>query len=136
MRAPITDCGNFPFSPAIQNSTEPVAMQAIEFWNTLCETETEIMYDQQEGKSVDQNFKQYIRSNIAQLLPVIYSAMCRQSDDEDPDGNGISDIASVCMELCSSAIGDQILQIPNMKQVIENITNAEWRARSDPAKAI
>ena len=115
---------------AIKSDVEEVSHYAIEFWNTLCDTEVNIAYDvkqcENNGAQPEQQCKHFVRAAIKHLIPVVFEAMCKQSEDDEEGSLCVQ--AACCMQLCGQLVGDDILQFV-MPLVMNNIQHQDWHLR-------
>jgi len=67
---------------AIRNEEEPVSLQAIEFWSTICDEEMEILGEMEdaaiEGRQPEQNCHYFIKGALSFLVPVLTEALTKQ----------------------------------------------------------
>lgn len=119
---------------AIRNDSEPVAMQAIEFWSTVAEEEVHIHYEletsRETGKPPERETKNFVVHALPYLSGPIFDSLKKQEDDplEDASWN-IATAAGACVELLAQAAPETILDI--VKPFVEsNIQDqANWRSR-------
>eukprot|EP00245_Coleochaete_scutata_P006394 TRINITY_DN20827_c0_g1_i1.p1 TRINITY_DN20827_c0_g1~~TRINITY_DN20827_c0_g1_i1.p1 ORF type:complete len:875 (-),score=236.69 TRINITY_DN20827_c0_g1_i1:663-3287(-) len=107
---------------------EPVALQAIELWSTICDEEIEI----QEEFSGDSEFKnyQFIKQALPALVPMLLETLTKQEEGQDTD-EGVWNLAmagGTCLGLVARTVGDDIVQLV-MPYVQENISKPDWRCR-------
>lgn len=126
---------------AIRKDTEPVALQAIEFWSTIAEEEIAIMEDaeakRETGEAPDRESKNFVASALPYLKGPIFDSLKKQEDDplDDETWNSAT-AAGSCLELLAQAAPDLILGLV-MPFVQENITDvANWRSREAAILAI
>eukprot|EP01031_Cornospumella_fuschlensis_P032571 gene32571-39383_t len=74
---------------AIRADAQEVGMQAIEFWNTVCDQEIGIMEDMEEGVT-DLVFLRLIAQAAGGLVPLVLECMTKQEEDADEDTWNIS----------------------------------------------
>ena len=77
---------------AITKDANDVQLQAIEFWNTICDAEYDLLYD---GKPCEN----YINGAVQHLVPLLCQKMCDIEEDDDDDEWVPSKAAAVCIEL-------------------------------------
>lgn len=106
----------------IQKAQETVALQAIEFWSTLCEEE---MYLIDEG---DTSIQHFIRGASQWLLPVLLEGLTKQDDEPDEDTWNIAMSCGTCLGLVANTIEDEVVP-PVMKFIEANIRNSNWKFR-------
>ena len=114
---------------AIQNDEEPVATEAIEFWNVISEVEEEMMADERDGLPGRQCQK-YAFQAIGPLVPLLLEAMTKQEDDGDLDMDqfSLSIAAGACLQYLALAVGDHITGAV-LPFVQKNIQNENWHFR-------
>ena len=82
------------------NQDQPhVAIQALEFWLTICEVEAGIVEDAAEGKVNPQKSANYARGAFKHLLPLIFTTLTKQDEDQDEDSWNIAKAGGVCLKL-------------------------------------
>ncbi|KAK1320885.1 hypothetical protein QJS10_CPA03g01148 [Acorus calamus] len=88
---------------AVKSDEEPIALQAIEFWSTICDEEIEIQ-------------EEYVCDD--------------ETEDQDQDDNvwNLSMAGGTCLGLVARTVGDSIVPLV-MPFVQENIVKADWRSR-------
>ena len=105
---------------AMNPDDEDCAMQAIEFWCTVCDAET------------GEGSKGYIAAAYPTLLPTICELMCQQDGDEDEFG--VAQRASIFIELCAAVVHDSLLG-ELMPFLTENFGHQDWHKREAAAYA-
>jgi len=110
----------------IQNDEEEVALQAIEFWSTLCEEEMDIILDQ----SDDRNCVRYVQAVTPLLVPLLLETLMKQDENADADDVvwNLSMAAATCLGLIANTVSDAIVQTV-MPFVEQNIQSEEWRKK-------
>ncbi len=118
----------------IEKDEEKVALNAIEFWSTLCDVEIELIDDerhcQQNGLTVDRQCMKYVEGALQRLGPLMAMTLTKQDEDaaaEDEIWN-LSTAAATCLGLMANTVEDAIVPIiaPFVEQ---NIKNENWRFR-------
>lgn len=117
----------------IRQDAEPVAMQAIEFWTTLCEEEIFLMEEAQEFKDTDRapertsaNYIQTIGEPLTKLI--LEECLIKQEEEQDDETRNVATSAAMCLGFLSQCLGNGIL--PFILPFIEkNINDADWRKR-------
>ncbi|CAB11082.1 Importin subunit beta-1 [Schizosaccharomyces pombe] len=114
------------------NTNEQVALQAVEFWSTVCEEEIEVNLEIQEAQDLNevparQNHG-FARAAAADILPVLLKLLCNQDEDADEDDWNISMAAATCLQLFAQVVGDLIVN-PVLAFVEQNIQNPDWHQR-------
>lgn len=116
----------------MKNPEEPVALQAIEFWSTVCEEEIEIGIETQEALAYGEEpaivSKHFAKMALNEILPVLLELLTQQEEDADEDEWTKSMAAASCLELLARNVGDAIVQ-PVVPFVEQGIRSAEWRHR-------
>lgn len=112
----------------IQSGDEEPAMQAIEFWSTICEEEIFLDTMTEQGVS-DKKSSKYIAGAMQFLVPLINKTLTKEEDDpEDDDEWDLPMAAGTCLSLMASTVRDQI--VPHVLPFVEeNINHSEWKNR-------
>lgn len=115
---------------AIQQDQEEVALQAIEFWNTICDYEIEL---EEEGESGEVNHH-FIAAVCPHLLPVILEQLVKQEEGQEQDESmwNISMASGTCLGLMAKVAGDVVVPhvMPFVQANINKSTSPEdWRLR-------
>mmetsp|Transcript_25359 Transcript_25359/g.58536 ORF Transcript_25359/g.58536 Transcript_25359/m.58536 type:complete len:807 (+) Transcript_25359:242-2662(+) len=118
---------------AISGEQDEVAMQAVEFWSTLCEEEIDIMDETadltEQGIPAQRVSSNYISAALEHLVPLLVKTLTKQDDDVDDDQNwNLAMAGATCIGLISNTVEDQIVDVI-MPFVLQNIKNTEWRMR-------
>lgn len=112
----------------IQNDEEKVALNAIEFWCTLCEEETDIRYDNEDGLN-ERTCMNYVKAALPQLGPLLTTMMTKQDEDiTDDEVWNVSMAASTCLALIACTVEDDVVPVI-VPFVQQHITNENWRYR-------
>ncbi len=81
---------------AIKGDSADVALQAIEFWSTLCDEENDLssyaMYAQGLDTQPQRTSSNYVQAALQYLVPVLLECLMRQDEDADEDDWGIGKI--------------------------------------------
>lgn len=116
----------------MKHPEEPVALQAIEFWSTVCEEEIEIGIESQEALAYGEEpaivSKHFAKMALNEILPVLLELLTQQEEDADEDEWTKSMAAASCLELLARDVGDAIVQ-PVVPFVEQGIRSSEWRHR-------
>ncbi|KAG8934298.1 karyopherin beta [Tulasnella sp. 418] len=117
----------------MKNPNDAVALQAIEFWSTVCEEEIELAIEAVEaaetyGEPPERESKFFAKTALPEILPVILDLLLRQEEDADEDEWNISMAAGTCLSLLSRAVQDVIVQ-PVIPFIENNIKGADWHQR-------
>jgi importin subunit beta-1 len=116
----------------MKHPEEPVALQAIEFWSTVCEEEIEIGIESQEALAYGEEpaivSKHFAKMALNEILPVLLELLTQQEEDADEDEWTKSMAAASCLELLARDVADAIVQ-PVVPFVEQGIRSSEWRHR-------
>ncbi|KAF3782494.1 Importin subunit beta-1 [Nymphaea thermarum] len=117
---------------AIKEDDEPVALQAIEFWSTICDEEIDILEESEAYVNGVPNTPcfYFIKQALPVLVPMLLETLLKQEDGQDQDEGAwnISMAGGTCLGLIARAVGDEIVPFV-VPFVEENITKPEWRRR-------
>lgn len=118
---------------AVRGDEESVALQALEFWCTVCEAEASAQ-DDETGQEVCHGF---VRGALPELVPLLLEQLTRQ--EEDADGGAGDDgawnlamAAGTALGLAAGVVGGAIvpLVLPFVQANFQKTGTAEdWRAR-------
>jgi importin subunit beta-1 len=116
----------------MQNQEEKVALQAVEFWSTVCEEEAELALEAAEAAEYQETptveSRHFAKVALPEILPVILSLLTKQDEDAEDDEWNVSMSAGTCVGLLASVVGDAI--VPLVIPFIEaNIQDGDWRKR-------
>ncbi|EIM24156.1 ARM repeat-containing protein [Wallemia mellicola] len=116
----------------MQNPEEGVALQAIEFWSTVCDEEIELALEAQEaaefGEPVERESKNFAKVALPEILPVLLKLLTQQDEDATDDEWNVSMSAGTCLSLLAQTVTDDIVQ-PIVPFVESNIRSTDWQAR-------
>ncbi|KAF8316436.1 ARM repeat-containing protein [Clavulina sp. PMI_390] len=116
----------------MKNPEERVALQAIEFWSTVCEEEAELAAEAAEafdyGETPERESREFAKVALPEILPVLLQLLTKQEEDSDEDEWDVSMAAGTCLSLLALAVNDSIVQavIPFIEA---NIVNQDWHFR-------
>lgn len=111
----------------IRTDDPVVGMQAIEFWNTICDQEINIIEDLEDGEDVQ--LLNFTKQASATLVPLVLENMTKQQDDDDDGDNwDISMASAALLEGIARTIRDEILD-KVLPFVTGNIENQSWRLK-------
>ncbi|XP_071738286.1 importin subunit beta-1-like [Rutidosis leptorrhynchoides] len=115
---------------AVKGDEEGVALQAIEFWSSICDEEIELQ-DFETGESGDSSpHSRFIEKALPLLVPMLLETLLKQDEDQDQE-DGIWNVAmagGTCLGLVARTVGDAIVPLV-MPFVQENISKPDWRSR-------
>lgn len=116
----------------MKHANESVALQAIEFWSTVCEEEIELSMDAQDaaayGEQPDRVSHFFARAATQEILPVLLMLLTKQDEDATEDEWNVSMAAATCLQLFAQCVADPVvvLVLPFVEQ---NIQSENWRFR-------
>ncbi|KAK0463208.1 armadillo-type protein [Desarmillaria tabescens] len=116
----------------MKHSDERVALQAVEFWSTVCEEEVELALEAQEaidyGEQPERESRHFAKIALPEIVPVLLMLLTKQEEDADEDEWNVSMAAGTCMSLLAGAVQDAI--VTAVLPFIEgNITSEDWHRR-------
>lgn len=118
-------------SNAVKGDEEAVALQAIEFWSSICDEEIERQEDEdvESGDSSPPHFC-FIEKALPSLVPMLLDTLLKQEEDQDQDDDtwNVSMAGGTCLGLVARTVGDAIVPLV-MPFVEANILKKDWRSR-------
>ncbi|KAL6278188.1 hypothetical protein ACE6H2_021789 [Prunus campanulata] len=117
-------------SNAVKGDEEAVALQAIEFWSSICDEEIELQ-EFESGESGDSvPHSRFIEKALTSLVPMLLETLLKQEENLDQDDNiwNIAMAGGTCLELVARTVGDAILPLV-MPFVEANIVKPDWHCR-------
>ncbi|PWA00137.1 hypothetical protein BB558_003829 [Smittium angustum] len=116
----------------MKHENEKIALQAVEFWSTVCDEEIDLMIENEEclerGEEMTRINFQFVQRALNQVLPVLLWMLTKQDEDADEDEWNISMAAATCLSLMAQAAGDAVM--PLVINFVEgNIRNSDWHMR-------
>ncbi|KAG0300028.1 karyopherin beta [Dissophora globulifera] len=116
----------------MKSENDRVALQAVEFWSTVCEEEIDLESVRQDaiqsGTEPDVINYNFAKAALPETLSVLLQLMAKQDEDDDEDDWNLSMAAGTCLSLTAQCVGDPI--VPPVIQFVEaNIRNSEWQFR-------
>lgn len=117
---------------SIKNASEPVALQAIEFWSTICDEELylleEIAEETEMGVPPSVVCHNFIKGAYKFVVPLLLDCLTKQNEDADDDEWGVAMAGATCLNLVSNVLQDEI--IPTVVPFVQNfLGHADWRFR-------
>ncbi|WCJ28005.1 Importin subunit beta-1 [Euphorbia peplus] len=116
-------------SNAVKGDEETVALQAIEFWSSICDEEIEIQEyrNPDSGEPVNSHF---IEKALSSLIPMLLETLLKQEEDQDQEDGvwNISMAGGTCLGLVARTVGDAVVPLV-MPFVEANIVKPDWRCR-------
>ncbi|KAM7268122.1 hypothetical protein ACFE04_010288 [Oxalis oulophora] len=117
---------------AVKQDEESVALQAIEFWSSVCDEETDILGEYGSEFTGDSEIPcfYFIKKALPALVPMLLETLLKQEEDQDEDEGAwnIAMAGGTCLGLVARTVGDDI--VPHVMPFIEeNISKPDWRQR-------
>ncbi|GAV89095.1 IBN_N domain-containing protein/HEAT_EZ domain-containing protein, partial [Cephalotus follicularis] len=117
---------------AVKEDEEPVALQAIEFWSSICDEEIDILEEYGGDFTGDSDIPcfYFIKQALPALVPMLLETLLKQEEDQDQDEGAwnIAMAGGTCLGLVARTVGDDIVPLV-MPFIEENITKPDWRHR-------
>ncbi|KAK9274887.1 hypothetical protein L1049_022141 [Liquidambar formosana] len=117
---------------AVREDEEPVALQAIEFWSSICDEEIDILEEYGGDFSGDSDIPcfYFIKQALPVLVPMLLETLLKQEEDQDQDEGAwnIAMAGGTCLGLVARTVGDDIVPLV-MPFIEENIAKPDWRQR-------
>ncbi|XP_031494714.1 importin subunit beta-1-like [Nymphaea colorata] len=117
---------------AVKEDEEPVALQAIEFWSSMCDEEIDILEEYGGDFTGDSDIPcfYFIKQALPALVPMLLETLLKQEEDQDQDEGAwnLSMAGGTCLGLVARTVGDDIVPLV-MPFVEENISKPDWRRR-------
>ena len=113
----------------IETDEEMVALNAIEFWSTLCEEEMELLDLIAEGIT-DRKCMNYVEGALPNLGPLLTTILTKQDEDAAHDDEiwNLSMSAATCLGLIANTTEDKVVPVI-MPFVQQHIQSDNWRFR-------
>ncbi|KAL8206069.1 hypothetical protein R6Q57_009620 [Mikania cordata] len=115
---------------AVKGDEEGVALQAIEFWSSICDEEIELQ-DFETGETGDSYpHSRFIEKALPLLVPMLLETLLKQDEDQDQEDDiwNLAMAGGTCLGLVARTVGDAIVPLV-MPFVQENISKPDWRSR-------
>ncbi|KAK9103920.1 hypothetical protein Sjap_021174 [Stephania japonica] len=117
---------------AVREDEEPVALQAIEFWSSICDEEIDILEEYGGDFSGDSDIPcfYFVKQALPVLVPMLLETLLKQEEDQDQDDGAwnLAMAGGTCLGLVARTVGDDIVPLV-MPFIEENITKPDWRQR-------
>ncbi|XP_024969666.1 importin subunit beta-1-like isoform X1 [Cynara cardunculus var. scolymus] len=118
---------------AVREDEEPVALQAIEFWSSICDEEIDVLeeYGGDFTTAVsDVPCFYFIKQALPALVPMLLETLLKQEEDQDQDEGAwnLAMAGGTCLGLVARTVGNDIVPLV-MPFIEENITKPDWRQR-------
>lgn len=118
-------------SNAVKGDEEAVALQAVEFWSSICDEEIELQeFENPETGDSDSPNYHFIEKARSSLVPMLLETLLKQEEDQDQDDSiwNISMAGGTCLGLVARTVGDEVVPLV-MPFVEANIVKSDWRCR-------
>ncbi|KAH7553884.1 hypothetical protein JRO89_XS12G0071900 [Xanthoceras sorbifolium] len=117
-------------SNAVKGDEEAVALQAIEFWSSICDEEIELQEFENPESGDSSPHSHFIEKARSSLVPMLLETLLKQEEDQDQDDSiwNISMAGGTCLGLVARTVGNEIVPIV-MPFVEANIVKPDWRCR-------
>lgn len=117
---------------AVREDEEPVALQAVEFWSSICDEEIDILEEYGGDFTGDSEIPcfYFIKQALPALVPMLLETLLKQEEEQDQDEGAwnIAMAGGTCLGLVARTVGDDIVPLV-MPFIEENITKPDWRQR-------
>ncbi|KAL9225418.1 hypothetical protein vseg_001347 [Gypsophila vaccaria] len=117
---------------AVREDEESVALQAIEFWSSICDEEIDILEEYRGDFSGDSEIPcfNFIKQALPALVPMLLETLLKQEEDQDQDEGAwnLAMAGGTCLGLVARTVADDIVSLV-MPFIEENITKPDWRQR-------
>lgn len=115
----------------MNHKQEAIALQAIEFWSTVCDTEIDRQIDLVEDNSADLPFYKFARGAVSYVIPTLLTLLSKQTSEDDEDEWNVSKAAATCLGLFANCVQDDLLTGTSVifPFIEKNIGSPDWRYR-------
>ncbi|KAK8679845.1 hypothetical protein V6N13_108809 [Hibiscus sabdariffa] len=117
---------------AVKEDEEPVALQGIELWSSICDEEIDILEEYGGDFTGDSDIPcfYFIKQALPALVPMLLETLLKQEEDQDQDEGAwnIAMAGGTCLGLVARTVGDDIVPLV-VPFIEENITKPDWRQR-------
>ena len=117
------------------NKPEGVKMAAMEFWNSLCEQEQQLLDEERDYQELNQTLDhrnpcpKYVLSAMETLVPLLLEKLTHQDEEiEDDMATSLNQVAAACLETMSATVENDIVRCV-VPFVEANINSDNWRMR-------
>jgi importin subunit beta-1 len=94
---------------AIKEDDERVALQAIEFWSSICDEELDIKEDMEYNPEEGRQGQNFIKRAVQYLAPVLTEALLRGDDEPDPETWNVPQAAGTCLGSIARNVEDDVV---------------------------
>ncbi|KAL8134660.1 hypothetical protein AgCh_009622 [Apium graveolens] len=118
---------------AVREDEEAVALQAMEFWSSICDEEIDILEEYGGDFNVadsDIPCFYFIKQALPALVPLLLETLLKQEEDQDQDEGAwnLAMAGGTCLGLVARTVGDDIVPLV-MPFIQDNIAKDDWRQR-------
>lgn len=116
----------------MRHEDENIALQAIEFWSTVCDEEIvleeEAMEAAEYGEQPSALSQHFAKAALSEIVPTLLWLLTQQEEDADEDDWNKSMAAGTCLSLLAQCVHDDIVA-PVVPFIEQNVRNGDWRMR-------
>ncbi|CAG8501128.1 9352_t:CDS:10 [Paraglomus occultum] len=116
----------------MKHEDEKVALQAVEFWSTVCDEELELASEAIEaaetGVQPEHVIHNFAKKALPEILPVLLWLLTKQDENADEDDWNVAMAAGTCLALLAQCVEDAIV-VPVVSFVDSRIRDEDWRSR-------
>lgn len=114
---------------AIKSDEQVVGQQAIEFWSTVCDTESQLVADLKDG-GLEEGAVYYrlMEQAAAGLIPDLLETLTKQDDSGNEDSWNIAMAGAACLDVIAQTIEDAVVDLV-LPFVTANMSSNLWRQR-------
>ncbi|PWN26198.1 ARM repeat-containing protein [Jaminaea rosea] len=116
----------------MRDPEQRVALQAVEFWSTVCEEEIELAIEAAEytefGEEPYRQCYNFARIALGEISPVLMDLLKVQDENDDEDDWNVAKAAGTCIGLLANCVQDDIVPIA-IPFIEQNIKSADWQSR-------
>ncbi|RKP21860.1 ARM repeat-containing protein, partial [Rozella allomycis CSF55] len=115
---------------AMKSNNVSLALQAIEFWTTVCEVEIDLS----ERSFEIENFA---RIGSREIVPVLLILLTQQEEDADEDEWNVAMSAATCLGFLAHCVGKDLLEDNTILNFIQTyITSPDWHQKEAAVMAL
>jgi len=119
-------------SKAVKEDSEPVALQAIEFWSSVCDEEIEIQeeWGPDFAGDADVPYFQFIKHALPTLVTMLLDTLTKQEEEQEQEEGAwnLAMAGGTCLGLIARVVSDDIVPLV-LPYVEENMLKPNWRNR-------
>ena len=122
----------------MRHQNDRVALQAVEFWSTICEIELELALEAEEavdlGEPFDKENHNFAQKACKDLLDPLLWLLTQKEDEEDEDEWSIAMASATCLASLANVVKDAIVG-PVVGFIENRIRSDNWRDRDGAVMA-